>query len=118
MPIVTIQLVVSVIFIQRHFEGVTRQMTGNIVIEVAYLAGEVNGAPSLDAARARIARLAGPLEMTVALPADAPLGERRLFYDLSGRQVVRSLRARFGADVLGVDLLGNSATVTLLLRTA
>ena len=32
LPIVTIQLVVSINFIQRHFEGVTRQMTRGVLI--------------------------------------------------------------------------------------
>jgi two-component system, OmpR family, osmolarity sensor histidine kinase EnvZ len=36
-PIVTIQLVVSIMFIQRHYEAVTRQMTESIVLEIGYL---------------------------------------------------------------------------------
>ena len=35
-PVVTIQLVVSVTFIQRHFEGVTRQMTRSVASEVRH----------------------------------------------------------------------------------
>ena len=35
-PIVTIQLVVSIAFIQRHFEAVTRQMTEGVLIEMRY----------------------------------------------------------------------------------
>ncbi|MFC2967583.1 ATP-binding protein [Acidimangrovimonas pyrenivorans] len=115
-PIVTIQLVVSVVFIQRHFEGVTRQMTNNIVIEMSYLLRQVNAAGSLAAAREKLSALQGPLEMTVVLPADGPVGEHRWFYDLSGRQVVRTLHKRFG-DVRGVDLTSDRGLVTVLLGT-
>ena len=36
-PIVVLQLVVSLVFLQRHFEGVTQQMTRNLLLEIAYV---------------------------------------------------------------------------------
>lgn len=37
-PIVTLQLVVSLAFLQRHFEGATWQMTRNIAYEISLIA--------------------------------------------------------------------------------
>ena len=37
LPVVVVQLPVSIAFIQRHFEGVTRQMTACVLIEMRYL---------------------------------------------------------------------------------
>ncbi len=45
-PVVTLQLVVSVVFIQRHFEGVTEQMTQGVARELRYLTRIVNTAPT------------------------------------------------------------------------
>lgn len=115
-PVVVIQLVVSVVFIQRHFEGVTRQMTGNIMIEVGYLLDEVNGSTSLSTAEAQARALAPRLQMQVALPAPAETGDRRLWIDLSGAQMIRTLRKGM-PEVRGVDLLANSDTVELTLAT-
>ncbi|MBI1218070.1 MAG: HAMP domain-containing protein [Rhodobacteraceae bacterium] len=115
-PVVAIQLVVSVVFIQRHFEGVTRQMTGNIMIEVGYLLDEVNGATSLAGAEAQAQALVGPLQMTVDLPAPAYTGDRREWIDLSGREMIRTLRAGM-PEVTGVDLLAASERVDVTLTT-
>ena len=35
LPVVTLLVVVSVVFVQRHFEGVTEQMTATMVREIA-----------------------------------------------------------------------------------
>ncbi len=115
-PVVAIQLVVSVVFIQRHFEGVTRQMTGNILIEVGYLLDEVNGAPTLAAAQAQAAALTGPLEMQVLLPAPPAAGDRRTWIDLSGREMIRTLRTGM-APVTGVDLLAQPDAVNVTIAT-
>ena len=38
LPVITIQLVVGVVFIQRHYENVTRQMTTHLALDFRYLA--------------------------------------------------------------------------------
>ena len=92
-PIVTIQLVVSIVFIQRHFQGVTRQMTGNVVLEVDYLLRQVEGAADLPAAQRVVAALREPLALTVNLPAtaDGAQVDLRDFWDLSGGYVIQSV---------------------------
>ncbi|MDT8853689.1 ATP-binding protein [Paracoccaceae bacterium Fryx2] len=117
-PIIMIQLVVSVNFIQRHFEGVTRQMTRGMGIEVRYLLDEVAGAPDFAAAQARAARLAEALVLRVALPADwDAAGDRRVFYDLSGRVVIETMREAL-PSLVAADLLANTSEVRLLFASA
>ncbi|MBC2835164.1 ATP-binding protein [Paragemmobacter straminiformis] len=105
-PIVTIQLVVSVTFIQRHFEKVTRQLTGGVIAELVLIEGEVNAASTPDAARVRLAELARTLQIKAVLPAPDPLppADRREFYDLSGRVVIDTLRGGF-PELGPVDLI-------------
>ena len=57
-PIVTIQLVVSMAFIQRHFEGVTRQMTEGVAIDLGYVLSEFQA--GTDAADAMAGRRGWP----------------------------------------------------------
>jgi two-component system, OmpR family, osmolarity sensor histidine kinase EnvZ len=94
LPVVTLQLVVSVVFIQRHFEGVTRQMTLTAAREVQLLLQEMEAAPTPEAALEAVAVVAPLLQIDVAfLPeaAPAPQGQRRWF-DLSGLQAVESFQ--------------------------
>jgi two-component system osmolarity sensor histidine kinase EnvZ len=89
LPVVALQLVVSIIFIQRHFEGVTQQMTQNVSRELHMLLSEV-ASPD---ATARLKALAGPLEIGTAFVAetDVPEGNLRRWYDFSGLVVIRTL---------------------------
>ena len=117
-PIVTIQLVVSVTFIQRHFERVTEQLTGGVAAELQLLLDLAEAAGSLEAARAEVRRAAGPLEVEVALPAGdaAPVADRTELVDLSGRVVIRTLRAAL-PGLAPVDLVEGDGKVRLHLPT-
>jgi two-component system osmolarity sensor histidine kinase EnvZ len=117
LPVLTLQLVVSVVFIQRHFEGVTRQMTRNVAGELTYLVQEVEAAPDAAAARGRIAGLARALDMEVTLPSDGPLSDDRPFYDLSGRTVTAVLHQAL-PGMRGVDLAADSRELRLLIDTS
>ena len=104
LPVVVVTLVVTVMFLQRHFEDVTRQMTSGMAHEIALVAERIDAAPDIHAARVSAERVTGPLELTLTLPAEgAPQGERRVFYDLSGRVVIAELHARV-PEVRSVDL--------------
>ncbi|MFN7597559.1 MAG: ATP-binding protein [Cereibacter sp.] len=116
-PIVAIQLVVSLAFIQRHFEGVTRQMTQSLVIQIMFVLDEADRGGSLAEARARALGVARALDMTLELPAIWPdLTDRRRAYDLSGRVVIETLRQGL-PDLRSVDLLSDSGDVRMLLQT-
>lgn len=107
LPVVALQLVVSLAFLQRHFEGVTLQMTRNITHEISLIAHEVAAAPDAGAAAGAAARLGEELAMAVTLPAaaGAPAADSRVFYDLSGRVVIATLREAF-PTIGGIDLYG------------
>ena len=108
-PIVAIQLVVSTAFIQRHYEGVTRQMTQGVAIDLAFLLAEAAKAATLQDAQQRLAALSGPLQMTATLPAgpDAPVADASEALDLSGLVIITTLRDRLptlaAADVIADD---------------
>lgn len=117
-PIVAIQLIVSLNFIQRHFEGVTRQMTQGVLIELRYLLENVTLAPDMATAQARAADFARGLQMTVTLPAPAEAAEsdNRYFWDLSGRAVITTLRDGL-PGLMAVDLLAENGRVVARLET-
>ena len=115
-PVIAIQLVVSVTFIQRHFERVTRQMTQSMLREIVLLTDRVNEAPSLGAARGVVADLADPLGLTVALPAipdTAPTADQRRLLDLTGIVVIETLREAI-PEIRSIDLSDGSQVVLYL----
>lgn len=104
-PIVTIQLVVSIAFIQRHFERVTLQMTGGIAVELRLVFAEWQAGHEAEARH-----LAQGLGFTLSEP-DQPLsGVSREFWDLSGRVVADTLAAEL-PGFLGADLVGDDGRV-------
>ena len=120
LPVVTIQLVVSVVFIQRHFERVTRQMTQSMVHEIDLLDRAARTAPDLATARARLANLDSVLGFKVGYPAPAALasarGDQRSFLDLTGIVVIATLRATL-ENVRYIDLNNADDQVTVVLET-
>ena len=96
LPIAAIQLVVTVVFVQSHFEDVTRQMTRSLAPTLLYLVAEVEAAPDEAAARARLADLAPRLDVRARLDPAAPVVPYRAPYDLSSRIVAATLREEMG----------------------
>ena len=86
LPVVTLQLVVSVVFIQRHFEGVTRQLTQGV-------ANEINLIHRFEPAeRATIAQQLG---MSVIDQTSATtLENQRRWFDLSGLVILHEMDLR------------------------
>ena len=113
-PIVTLQLVVSVGFLQRHFEGVTGQLTSALGHDLR-LVGDTLSEAGPQAA----ADIAGRLDMGV-IAREAPdwAGEtqaRRRWYDYSGREVIATLNA-MEPDIGWIDLAANDRRVFLSLE--
>ncbi len=101
-PVIALQLVVSVVFIQRHFDRVTEQMTRNVAIPLNFLLARIADAPD-EARAAEVAATLGPsLGFAVLLPGEE-VPDRRVFYDLSGRSVIRTMREVL-PGVGGIDL--------------
>lgn len=112
LPVVTVLLVVSVMFLQRHFERVTQQMTGSTARELAFISTLIEGAPDAAAAFAAGYSIAAPLGFVLRLPDAAPVGDRRQFYDLSGRVVIAELHDEL-PQVTGVDLTSDYKRVSV-----
>lgn len=91
LPVVTLQLVVTVIFIQRHFEGVTEQLTRSVRDEIRLITAQAEGR-SRDEAMAAMEPLARPLDYALAWSTPEEPGDRRRWFDLSGLVVIRELR--------------------------
>lgn len=113
-PIVTIQLVVSITFIQRHFERVTEQLTGGVAVEMQLLLSAVESAPSLTEAQWRLRDLTDPLELTAVLPTleASPAEDMTTRLDLSGRVLIRTMHAAL-PDLAPIDLISGDGDVRL-----
>ncbi|MEX0970379.1 MAG: ATP-binding protein [Paracoccaceae bacterium] len=106
---ISLQLIVGLVFINRHFAGVTKQMTESVVLELNHIIDQVRaegGAPLAD--------LAQDFGLTIAL-SDAPLPEVNLrqWFDLSGRVLIDEITAALKAPVR-VDLTRGEFYVRLV----
>ena len=110
-PVIFLQLIVSVVIIKRHFEGVTEQMTGTVASQIKLIATKVEAA-EIDSA----IELSEALNMKLlAVESDKSIGSNsKRFYDVSGIVVIRELyKLKW---VQNVDLLDDDyVTVTLRL---
>ena len=118
-PVVTIQLVVSTAFIQRHYEGVTRQMTQGVAIDLGFLLDEIAAAKSLDEARARVVPVGAALGILLTVPAgpDAPTEDLILTLDLSGQVIIDTLREQL-PQLVAADVTDEERVVNLRFATA
>ena len=107
LPILSLQLIVSVIFIQRHFEGVTQRMTNATAIQLRFLIDTVNNAQTTDLARQALSRLDGPLEILTSLPAQAGEEDIIPLVDFTGSTVIETVRNEL-ANVVSVSLANRS----------
>ena len=100
-PVVFLQLIVSIVFIQRHFEGVTVQMTRTVAAELDLITEVIDREGAV--AAQQIARSLG-MSMSI-VSQDTKFVERRRIYDLTGLVVRRELLAL--PEILTVDLPDN-----------
>ncbi len=87
LPVVTLQLVVSVVFIQRHFEGVTRQLSREA-------ARSVNLVLRAEPDRRGMLADALNIRLTPVAPDEWPAADARRWFDFTGIVVMRTLKAR------------------------
>ena len=107
-PIITLQLVVSIGFVQRLYEDVTEQMTQNLTVELSLLKSEVEAGVAPE-------EIAGRLAMSATF-SDQALRDRRRFYDLSGKVIDQVLRETF-PEVAAIDLVEDRKAVQMVLQT-
>ena len=117
LPIVLLQLIVSVIFIQRHFEDVTAQMTETLIRELRLIIGQASAADSPAMAMSRMGPTATVLEFDLRfVPGEAvPLDDSRVWYDFSGLVMRRTLRDALPAA--GPLMLAEPRVVTVYYPT-
>ncbi|SFJ59934.1 two-component system, OmpR family, osmolarity sensor histidine kinase EnvZ [Jannaschia pohangensis] len=94
-PIITLQLAVAVMFLQRHYEGVTVQMTSNMSREINLVRSDPRLAPDLG------------IQLV-----PAPTETRVRFWDLSGRAMREQMDLLF-PDLATVDLLTTRKVVMI-----
>lgn len=90
LPVVTLQLVVSVVFIQRHFEGVTRQMTQSAAREVQLVLQELVASDGEVGVSDRVTSMANLLQIRLTVLPEGTIAppEMRRWFDLSGLAVI------------------------------
>lgn len=114
-PIVGIQLFVATIFIQRHFDGVTRQLTRGFGLEIAILMDEVEKGGGLTEETLNLAeRLGFIVELDETKQADTSFN--RHWYDISGRVIEDVLENVTMRDV-GIDLVSDFRAITVNIPT-
>lgn len=86
LPVITLLLVVSVVFIQRHFDDVTQQMVKTAAREIRLVLDEPANSPVYDMLE---------IERRQVAPADVPDTYARGWFDLSGIVVIREMRKHF-----------------------
>ena len=110
LPVLFLQLIVSIVFIQRHFEGVTVQMTRTIATELDLITEVISREGAV--AGQQIARSLG-MSMSIVAK-DTKFVEQRRFFDFTGLVVRRELLAL--PEILTVDLPDNRK-VTVRIKT-
>ena len=106
-PVVTILLVFSVAFIQRHYDGVTRQMTANFALVVDHIVAQVSASATPEQTARDLSRAFDlGIRLGDAVPAEAPA--RIAWFDLSAQLAERELRARL-PGLLALHLSGGEA---------
>lgn len=115
LPVVVLQLVVSIAFIQRHFEEVTEQMTQTVILQLRYIEEEIRDAPFPQAALEQLAPLLTQLNMTIEFPqpGNVPAQDSIRWYDFSGRVVIQTLR-EFIPETKAVLLPNDRSVITYL----
>ena len=119
-PIVLIQVVVSVVFVERLFQDVTRQMTRALSLDISHLADRLAVSGLTSGLSADVLRTAGNLKIDAKVLSEgdnASASDLHGFFDVSGRFVIATLRANI-ADVQSVDLQRDKNFVYLTVAVA
>ena len=111
-PMLTLQLAVATVFVQRHFEDVTVQMTTNLLLEIAMVLDELENSSVSEVA----STTAQSLNVGLREWGGSISGNELVFYDISGRTIVPFLYEKL-IGVKDVDL-SNLSKVIIVLESA
>lgn len=117
-PIVLLQLVVGLVFFQRHYLRVTEQLTSGVALELRYAIDELEHASDPESAGMRLDEIARPLNLALKLDPGAVVkpGLRRELFDAPGGTVATTLRAAL-PDALDIDLRTDPRTALVRIQT-
>jgi two-component system, OmpR family, osmolarity sensor histidine kinase EnvZ len=118
-PLVLLQLVVGLIFFQRHYQRVTEQMTAGVAVGLAYAVRQAEAIPQPSAAAEAIADAGAPLGLEMRLDPDAAIvpGIERQFFDLTGATIAAALEE--GLDrPMRLDLAADDRAARLSIQTS
>jgi two-component system osmolarity sensor histidine kinase EnvZ len=118
LPMLLLQLVLALTFIQRHYDGVSSQMAGGVARELNFVIRLVEETDSFEAARARLSTLAVPFGTRFRLIEGTTI-ERdalRRFYDITGGAVEEALKAGVSRPIT-LDLLGSDNVIVAEIQT-
>ena len=114
-PVMAILLVVTVVFIQRLYEGVTRQMTEAVSNEIRLVLDRIDVADTPADALELAFEVSAPLG--IELVSSEILGsDQREWIDLSGRTVIETMHSEL-EDVVAVDLIAREGHARIFLDT-
>lgn len=118
-PMVVLQLVVGLVFFQRHYLRVTDQMARGLALELRYALDLIEGATDADAAAVELSAMARPLRLSLELVPGARVegSVQREAFDLTGRALVVALAEDLPGP-LAIDLIGNPRAVRITLPSA
>ncbi len=114
-PVMAILLMVTVVFIQRLYEGVTEQMTRAVVHEVELILDRIERAPDAGTAMENALDVAAPLGIQINA-SDGTVQTNRHFSDLSGRTVIAVFESEL-KGVTAIDLVGRDKFARLSVET-
>lgn len=117
-PVVVLQLVVGMVFIQRHFEEVTTQMTRAVALELNYVADLIDDVPEISEARGTLRTLSKPFNIRMKLLENEAVNPtvRIYFYDLSGKELAATLHREIDRPI-SIDLTESYRHVYLRIMT-
>jgi len=102
LPMIVIQLVVSVIFVQRHFQGVSEQLVMGASGAISLVQRSLNDAPDLALGVSGI--LDDTNDLRVVILDTNITDSRRDFFDLTGLVIDSELRQRL-TGIIDIDFV-------------
>ena len=117
-PIVALQLIVGLVFFQRHYLRVTEQITRSVAYGLSYAADRAEAAGNPAAASAAVAALGLPFDLSLDITSSEGFhaGVDRGPLDFTGAMVVDTLRATLRRP-LRIDLASDSRAAAIAIRT-
>ena len=118
-PIILLQLVVGLVFFQRHYQRVTERLTEITARQLRYAIAEAETAGSPEAAARRLAELAGPFDLVLELRPGARVAPSvaRERLDLTGTTIVATLQSAIERP-MAIDLASDSRNATIAVQIA